>query len=162
MSRPYSGETPWRRVRRVIVVPKPAASADWSMTVPGGVVWSVKAIVATLATSATVANRAAAISMTDGTTEFYRGAAGAVQAASKTFRYSWSPTESPSATGSVVNADIPDVVLPSGYAIGSSTELIDTTDQWSAIALCVVETVVQDGAVDLGDIPDMTVEVVLS
>ena len=130
------------RYPRVVTPAAPSAGADWSLTVPGGVRWRVRSIVAKLTTAVAVANRVPALLLSDGTSVFMASAATYNQAASKTLNYAWYPdAQSPPAAtaGAWLGLPFPDVWLETGYVIASSTANMQAADQWSAIALAVEE-----------------------
>lgn len=61
-----------RGVRRIVPVKKPAAAAEWTVSVPGGVMWRMLAGYAQLTTSATVSTRNLGLSVTnEGVTLFF-------------------------------------------------------------------------------------------
>ena len=129
-------------VYRTVSAPTPAAGTNWTFTVPGESVWGLVAITAKLVTSAVVANRAAVLNVSDGTTVLYQIAPGAVQAASLTTTYSWLPelaTFDNTITGGALNVAMPPTYLASGQVLSSATALIDVGDQWSAVSLTVIE-----------------------
>lgn len=160
MSREISGETPWSRVRRIVPGSAPAAGADWTLTVPAGKVWRIRTIEADLVTSATVADRSVALSVSDGSTTFVRAAPAAVQAASLTRHYCWWANASALAFGSSISQPIPELVVPAGYVIAVATDNIDAGDQWAAPVLYVTETTVKGGPVELDELPELYVQIV--
>lgn len=129
-------------VYRVVPVTTPAAGANFTMQTPGEGAWALVALRATLVTSAAVANRAATLNVTDGTTPLWSVEAGAVQAASLTVTYSW-VTEYPAFPTTVVGGTLVVPMAPTymapGWALTSATALLDAGDQWSAISAVVVE-----------------------
>jgi hypothetical protein len=154
-----SGSVPWRRFYKSVVVPNPAAGADWSVTVPASEVWSLVTITATLTTSAAVANRLPSLVVTDGNVRYARMSAVNTQAASLTSIATWGPYGQSGQTGTVVRGILPVAALGPGETIGSLTDLIDVADQWSAIVLRVLATISQAGAIQLGDVPDLVVAI---
>jgi len=157
---PISGERPWRRVRRVIAGPAPAAGADWSVTVPAGKVWRLVSVQATLTTAVAVANRSPRLIVGDGDATFLTIPPVAVQAASLAGVFDWLEHGSAYTTAPDQVLSLPALVLEAGWTVGTSTTAIQAADQWSAQQLLVLETDVKGGAVDLGSLPDLTVEVV--
>src|SRR5580765_5947487 len=125
MGKLISGEVAWRRFRVVQAVANPAAGADWSVTVPAGHLWELLGITATLTTSAAVANRAAAIVLGDGVNPYLTIPAAVVQAATLAGVYSWSGDAGAVALGVRQYGPLPDLSVPAGWTIGSSTLLID-------------------------------------
>lgn len=154
-----SGERPWRRARRVIAVTAPSAGADWSATVPDGKLWELVSVYASLVTSATVANRAVSLTVSDGVAVFLSIPAQAVQAAGATDKYLWFDHASVYALSGSLVAAIPHLVLEPGWVLASSTALIDAGDQWGTPRLHVIETTAKRGSVDMDDVPEFTVAV---
>lgn len=133
---------------RYLAVPKTikpaavAAGTDWTVTVPGGVTWVLRSAFARFSTSATVANRFVRLQAGDGNSTLWRVVPSSAHAASLPFDYSWV-----SGFGSEVNGSagvgwtipLPSMPLVGGYTIGTSTNNLDAGDQWSQMALHVVE-----------------------
>jgi hypothetical protein len=154
-----SGERPWRRSRLVELSSDPAAGAAPSLAVPAGEVWEVVSVYAQLVTDATVANRLARLQLGDGTATYLDLAAPAVQAASLTHRYAWVQHGSAYAVGLAQVATIPRLVLAAGWTVAIATDNLAAGDNWTALRLLVVKTIVKGGAIDLADLPDLIVEV---
>lgn len=152
-----SGEAPWRRSRIVQGVSNPAAGADWSQSVPGSHLWTVRAVTATLATSAVVANRQARLILGDGTNTFATLTAPAVQAASLTHVYTWAIGVTPVALGLQQLSAMAILDLPVGWTIGVSTLALDAGDQWSAIRLSLIDMTARFGDLDLDTAPELLV-----
>jgi hypothetical protein len=97
-----------------------ADDSDKTFTVPAGQNYEVLGIFVTLATSADVGNRNMQVTFGDGTNVIYAVPAGAVQAASVTRYYSFSP-EMPDLTSmratSYLMTPIPRFILPAAYTI---------------------------------------------
>jgi hypothetical protein len=74
-------------ILRSITGTDPAAGAEISETVPTGARWRLRALAATLVTSATVANRTVSLRVDDGTTGYFGTDAAGTQPASNTIRY---------------------------------------------------------------------------
>lgn len=120
---------------------QPGAGADWTITVPVGARWRPIALLASLATSATVATRQAQILLDDGANVFAQMSGNDGQAASLTFAYTLA---SSNGVGAMAPTDalipLPDwTVLLAGYRIRSSTLSIQAADQWTAQQLLVEE-----------------------
>jgi hypothetical protein len=160
MGRQISGESPWRRYRRVVTIPAPAAGADWSLVVPAGSVYSLISAYAELTTSATAANRGVRLQLGTGDLTYLDLAPQAVQAASLTTRYAWVQGMASYSADNGQVLGLPRLDLEPGWSIGTQTDLIDGADQWSAVSLLVLETVVRGGPLELAQAPDMFVEVV--
>lgn len=122
--------------------PNPAAGADFRITVPSPQFWLPVALFATLTTSSEVANRLPTLRVTDGTTTVFEAPVGAGLDESGTLTYSWIrdlATGATNADTTVTSNQLPCPALPTGWTIGTSTGDIDDTDQWSAIAITVVQ-----------------------
>lgn len=127
---------------KTVAVANPAAGADWSVQVPAGVTWEVQAVYGQLATSAVVANRFPVLVITDAASNPLVNAnpGGGGQTATQTHKYTWAiDAASNQNTSANPSTPIPDVVLPAGATIASSTLNLDAADQWSAVSLYVVE-----------------------
>lgn len=155
-----SGQSPWRRVRRVVTGTDPAAGAEWTETVPAGVVWDLISVLATLVTDATVADRSPRLRIGDGASVFLDVPPVAVQAASITGRYLWGRGLTGTNIGAGQAAGIPDLRLPAGSTIASLTGNLQAADNWGAPVLYVVETAIRGASTDLSVIPDAIVQVV--
>lgn len=128
---------------RVVAVPSPSAGSEWSTSVPAGTSWSVRAVIAKLTASAVVANRAPAVTLSDGTTTFARIGVSSVTSANNSTTYSLLHSLGYTQTSvGANNADSgwPSLPLFSGATIASSTAGLDVGDQWSQVALYVIET----------------------
>lgn len=128
---------------RSIPVANPAAGTDWSLTVPAGVAWIIRGIVATLTTSVAVATRQASLVISDTVpTPVLISTPGLTQVASLADKYSWFNGAITAAAGPAIAGGLPnELKLPAGWKFGSSTALIDAADQWSAINVAVEEFV---------------------
>jgi hypothetical protein len=155
-----SGQTPWRRVRRVESGADPAAGAEWSVTVEAGKVWELLSVFASLVTDATVATRAVRLQLGDGGVTYLDLVAADTQVASLTRRYAWLPTGAAYASASGIVSPLPRLILEPGWTLASVTDNLAAGDNWSAPRLLVVETTVRGGPVSLGELPELYVEVV--
>jgi hypothetical protein len=129
-------------IPRTILGATPAAGADWTIPVPGGVVWRVQSLTATLVTAVAAAIRAAAVQLFDGSVVSARIAAGATQIGSLTGNYDWFVNYGDHVAVDIVagvTATWPDIPVPGGWTIRSATNNIQGADQWSAIVLYVLE-----------------------
>lgn len=160
MGRSYSGETAWRRSRIVVPVASPAAGSDWSLTVPAGHVYRLVSIYGELVTSAAVATRVPFLTVSDGVSAFLKVPPFASQVASLTRRYAWFPESGGDATGLGIASPFPGLALVAGWSLAAATDLLDVADQWSSVRVCVEDTTVQDGSVDIDGLPDLLVEIV--
>jgi hypothetical protein len=148
---PISAERAWRRVRRVTVSANPAANVEASLTVPAGVLWRLMSVQASLVTDATVANRAARLTLTVDNVVVADIPPVAVQAASLTGRYLWWAKDSAYAVGQAQAIPIPDVVMPPGAIIATVTDNRAAGDDWSALTVYAIETQYQRGSIELPD-----------
>lgn len=155
-----SGQRPWRRSRRVESGADPAAGIELSFTVPGGKVWELIAVFASLVTGVTVATRAVRLRLTDGSTAFLDLPAADTQLASLTRRYNWLQAGTAYASGSGIVSPLPRLHLQPGWTIATLTDNLQAADNWSAGQLLLVETTIKGGAVELGELPDLFVEVI--
>lgn len=160
MPQDLSGQAPWRRSRVVQLVPAPAAGADWTLTVPAGHLFRLRSILATLTTSAAVANRVARLQFGNGDATFLDLPPAAVQAASLGIRYAWVPGPQAIVVGTGALQFMPAMDLDTAWTVGTKTDLIDVADQWSAISALVDDVTVRRGALDLNALPDLLVQVV--
>lgn len=128
--------------QKVWTEPSPAAGADFRITVPGPQFWLPVALTATLTTSSTDGSREPSLVVTDGTTIIFEVPISLTTGPSLAGRYSWvRDLTTPTADlNSVISAaQLPCPALPTGWTIGVVTENIDSTDQWSAIALTALQ-----------------------
>jgi hypothetical protein len=160
MGADISAEAAWRRSRIVVPVASPAAGADWRLTVPAGHVYRVASVAAQFVTSATVATRVPFLTFSDGNATFLQVPPFASQAASLTRQYAWFPESGGDTTAPGIATPMPLLALQAGWTIGVATTAIDTTDQWSAVYLLVLDTTVRAGDVDIDSLPDLIVELV--
>lgn len=120
----------------------PAAGADFTITVPTGVVWKLLAVRAELTSDGNAATRSVVLELADGSNTFFDTGAAGTQAASLTYTYSWAP-----GVGTDVNAaGVPEttslpseVWLPEGYTLASVTASKQAGDQWARIVVQVEE-----------------------
>jgi hypothetical protein len=145
MSKEYSPqETPPEMQNRVtykvVTVANPAPGADFQAIVPAGKMWDSIAVHFHLATAVAVATRVAKVTISDGVTMFAETRAGATQAASLTYEYTFAPNmQALAEQGLVVGGAMPKVVLNAGAIISSEVYLLQAADQISNIALYVRE-----------------------
>lgn len=126
------------RLYRTVPIASPVAGAEIAFTVPGHWILRPIALRARLVTSATVANRNVDLQVTDGVSVVLDCAAGTVQAASKTVDYNWSAAGTSVSSGSALQQTVPftpAIILSAGWKLQTVTNLIDGTDQWSAVTL---------------------------
>ncbi len=127
-----------RRARSVIV-PNPAAGAEWIIVIPAGQRWRVQTIYAVFQASAAVGNRNPTLIVDDGTVNIYAAAPdgaivanGAITMIAAPVRYF--PT---GGTALGLAAWPANLILEPGYRIRSSTIGLLAADQWSQIALLI-------------------------
>lgn len=128
---------------RSITGTDPAANAEISETVPTNARWRLLALMATLVSDGTVANRDAALTIDDGTTVVGRFPAGQNQAASLTTRYVWAAAGSrfTIAGDRTIVVPIPDLWYPDGYRFKTVTFNLQATDNWGPPQLFIEELI---------------------
>lgn len=129
-------------IPRRIPVASPVAGADWSFPVPGGAIWYPLSVVATIVTSAVVANRNIALTYSDESGAYVRIVTSATVPASTTSRQSWARGLGANGQGTTLSQQsqsLPSFPLLTGDSIGVSTIGIDAADAWSAIRIYVAE-----------------------
>lgn len=140
--REIADDWPAAAILRTVNVPNPNVGTDWTTTVPGESVWGVLSIVGTLTTSAAVANRVPTLRVTDGTATQFRIGSPVALTASLATVVSWLPELGYSSTaiaGASVVIGLQPLYVASGQVIAVTTTAIDVADQWSGVALNVVE-----------------------
>lgn len=128
----------WLSVPRRLPVVTPSAGADWATATPSGCITVLYAVNATLTTSATVANRSAAVTFGDGSSTLLTVAPPLLQAASVVSPYSYyrgAGAPSTAVPTGAVNAPLPFFPLPGNTTIASLTANIQAGDTWTAITL---------------------------
>lgn len=137
----YSTEGPG--VLRSITGTDPAAGASVQETVPTNARWRLLALIVTLVTDATAANREAALTIDDGATVFVRAPAGVAHTASLTNRYNWTAHADrfTIAQDRTVTIPIPELWLPGGSRINTLTANIVAGDNYGAPQLLVEELI---------------------
>lgn len=132
----------YRKIPRVIPVATPVAGADpAAQQVPSGTVWWLQSIFAVYTASAAVANRVPFVSYDDSTTTYLRIPTPVAITASQAIRASWirGMADHLSASTSAWFVGLPSIPLPGGFRLSLTTTNIDVGDQWSSIALHVIE-----------------------
>lgn len=127
---------------REVVLPNPAAGAEWSTVVPAGVVWELLTARVQLTTSAVVANRSPRIRAQDPdglNTVEYGGATTA--AAAQVNTYNWSSGYGATNTNISLHAPLssPPAPIFGGWTVKSITGNIDAGDQYATPILLVRE-----------------------
>jgi hypothetical protein len=134
------GEREFRGVPKLIVVPNPAAGADWTYKFSGPSWYLLRFGLATLTTSAVAGNRPVALVVTYTGIQCGAFIPNLGQIASQVFVYNFANTSSITSIGPFVPLQIPpDILLKDSMTLGSSTSGILAGDQWSGIALYVEE-----------------------
>lgn len=133
-----------KRSWRIIRLGDPAAGADWSLEPGGQRWWRVTSFVATLVTSAVVANRRVRFEARSGERTWLRAPTAADQAATLTVVYTGHTACT--ARGIVDGTQV--VELPSrgvlvrpGDTFRPVTAAIDVADRWSAVSIMCEEVV---------------------
>jgi hypothetical protein len=131
------------RVVRVITLPQPAAGADPDpVVVPGGSIWVPRSIYGVLSTDATAANRVTRIVVDDGTTPLMIWQQGPNIGASLVVRLTWMAGvgwKDSSLANSRAAMGIPYTRLYPGWRIVWETAALQAGDQWSQLALQVID-----------------------
>lgn len=128
---------------RSILGTNPAAGNEIAEAVPTNARWRIIAMMYTLVTDATVANRTTSVSITDGTNEIYNFTGPGAQIASQTKLYQASTQEAHRGSDSLYifghhNLPLwPDLLQ--GYTIGTRTNNLQAGDDYSAPRLWVME-----------------------
>jgi hypothetical protein len=148
---------------REVVVPSPVAGAEWSLVLPSGYNWLVALGQATLLASGVVATRLPGFRIANGdNVPFYTAQSGTSLAAglTQTVSYATDGAQAPGGAGAVNVIDVPEVMLPGGWRIGSSTGAIDVGDQYSAIRLYLLQLYDESPSVAAGSIhhPHLTID----
>lgn len=128
--------------RRVVPVAQPAAGSNWQVVVPGGVMWNIRAGVATFTADATVANRLPGLLVTVNGQQVWNIADNTPVLASTSvtmnFASGFQAIQS-GAGGTRLLLPLPDVNLPSGAVVQSQAAGEDTGDQWTGVNLYIEE-----------------------
>lgn len=141
---PFAGSSQDKLVtRKTFSGANPAAGNEVSITVPAGKYWTVETFKFVLVTSATVANRLPALSLDDGTTEFWRWRSTVAQTASLTWTYYFLASTDNEVNRSAVNEmyePLPaSLILGPGFRILTTTSGIQGTDDYGVPVLYVTE-----------------------
>lgn len=128
-------------ILRSITGTNPAAGAEIVEVVPTNARWLLRGFVATLTTSATVANRSVHLRVDDGVTGLFDSSPGFAHVASIPRNYNFSARVSPTVgVDNEIYCSIPeDLRLFSGWRISTSTGLLQAGDDWGAPQLLVEE-----------------------
>jgi hypothetical protein len=127
---------------RSITGTTPGVGVEVSETVPTGARWELISFMATLVTSATVANRVPSLVLDDGANVFARPSILVNETASTTWPNNWGQgyTAASTSLGGAVMSPLPvNVRLPSGGRIRTITAALQAGDQWNAVQYLVRE-----------------------
>lgn len=127
----------FKPIERMAPINSPAVASGFTITPNTASGWLIRSLRFQLVTDANVADRAVMLSQTDGSNEYLRTAAVAVQAASLTRVYSAQPgTQAPGAVGTFIGIHAPadGFWLPNGHSLIVTIENVQAGDQISAIA----------------------------
>lgn len=131
-----------QRLVRNVVVPTPAAGAEWNQVVPAGVTWELLSAYYVLTTSAVVGNRSLTLQVRDPDGNRYvRIYNGGSVTPSTAAPVSWLAGLGAIAAGSLLGMALPGpaIPMPAGHQIGSLTSGMDVADAYTAIILSVRE-----------------------
>ncbi len=128
-------------VIRSITGTDPAAGVEVIEAVPTDARWKFKSMLVDFVTDATVSNRVVRARLDDGTNAYWSITARSLQSASLTKAYNLGPVGFWEAEGTSVNVLPlpPDVVLPAGHRILTSTVNFQAGDNWGAPQFAVEE-----------------------
>lgn len=128
-------------VIRSIAGTDPPAGVEVFETVPTNARWRLLSFDVALVTSAAVANREVTLTIDDGAAIVAEVCSAVAQAATLTRRYSFTRNvqRGTPASGTVVNAPAPDIVLMGGFHVRTATTLIDGGDNFGVPQLLVEE-----------------------
>lgn len=128
--------------RTVIAAPQPAAGNGVTVAVPGSETQQLLAVSFRLVTSAAVATRRPAVSVTDGTgTQLAAVASSTTSAASLTTDYSFAVGvgNAAGASGASASESLPPLPLESGDSVVISVASIDAGDQISRVRVTLLQ-----------------------
>lgn len=113
----------------------PAANAEFTMTVPNGQYWKLKAVTATLVTDSNAANRAVVLDINTAEGTFVRIASPGIQTASLSIRHHWfvGANSEDNSTALIKNGPLMhDMILSPASTIASVTTNRQVGDNWGA------------------------------
>jgi len=121
----------------------PSAGSEISETVPTNTIWRIKAIVFSLTTDTTAVSRSVSLIIDDGTNVIFRSKAAPSQTESSTRTYIFSSVETDADfdVNNTVRIQIPDLKLTEGYRVRTSTNNLQSGDNFTAPILFVEEWV---------------------
>lgn len=145
-----------------MLVGQPAAGADWLANLPGEGWTRVLSVTAKLVTGTTITPRAPDLYSKDATGDILAlDAATYAQGAQQTMLWSWRPGQvaignvSPSI---VVGSTCPGFWLPPGATLGTVTQDITATDQWSNIVVTYDATNQWERAEDIASLAALGIQ----
>lgn len=147
------GIVPAERILQVVRGQAPAAGAEASVVVPGGVVWLPYTFRITFSTSAVVATRQPQVTYSDGNVVFMRSRNANTFAASLNADLDYFEAAHFAGTSGATTAshgNLPVIPLLANYVIATLTAAIDAGDQYGAPILYVAEYNIRglEGAVE--------------
>jgi hypothetical protein len=127
-----------------LIPSKIAAGADFSQTVPFGVLWNVTSLIGTFTASAAAANRLIGFQVKDqgGAVVYsYKLTTALTAGLNATFCFQENITVAPTAlaTTNSVLMPMPVPYLTGGWSFGTITGNIDVGDQWTALGVWIQE-----------------------
>ncbi len=133
----YAG---WAGRPRAIVIPNPAAGAEWKYTHAGRSFLVIRSIIWTLTASAVVANRYSRLQLMMQGILVGQFPPDAAVAASSVKTYNANDSGAAQGDPGTSNVGLPaDLIVADNMSIGSNTENLDVADQYSAIAIYAEE-----------------------
>lgn len=129
-------------VQRVVSVKKPAVGIDWTQQVPGGVMWRVNTIQATLAINISSAVESVEVQYTVNGLNVGKFQSPTTPTAGATVTLAAAIGQNlPSAfpDPNILAIWMPDILLPAGSKIASTCPSLGITDQWSNINMFIDE-----------------------
>lgn len=147
------GIVPAERIFQVVRGVQPAAGAEASIVVPGGVVWIPYSFRITFSTSAVAATRQPQVTYSDGNVVFMRSRNANTFVASLNSDLNYFEAAHFAGTSGATTAshgDLPAIPLLASYVIATLTAAIDVGDQYGAPILYVAEYNIRglEGAVE--------------
>lgn len=136
------GIVPAERVFRPVTGADPAAGAEVSVSVPGGMLWIVQSVRVTFVAAAVAVSRRPALTYDDGSTEYARAPVGTDVTTGATAALSWFAEAT---LGGVLGANgavegpLPRIPLLPGHRIRTVTLNLDVLDNYGAPVLYVAE-----------------------
>jgi hypothetical protein len=136
------GIIPTQRFHRTIKVANPAVGTDWSLVVPGGVVWEILCGTSTLTADATVINRRVVLTIDDGQTAVWTIEDEQAITNGVASVHSFYPTGAIQGIAQPAGFQVmpyPRRLFYAGDRFRVATTNLQAGDQWSAVAFDVLE-----------------------